>query len=197
VLQRLRVLVMRLSSGVRLALSEAAKWLLVSAIAITTVVWFDELKAGVSDALGLQPTHQPARQASIETTSEPTSGTAEVELRAGAHGHFTATATINGRSIPVLVDTGASMVALSHEDAERAGVFVRPSDFTGRVSTANGIARIAPVLLDSVSIGDITLYDVEAAVSEPGRLGTTLLGMTFIGRLSRAEMRGGVLILQE
>ena len=189
---------MRLSSGVRHALSEAAKWLLVSAIAITTIVWFDELKAGVSDALGLQLTHQPARQAPIETASEPTtSGAAEVELRAGAHGHFTTMATINGRSIPVLVDTGASMVALSHDDAERAGVFVRPSDFTGRVSTANGIARIAPVRLDSVSIGDITLYDVEAAVSEPGRLGTTLLGMTFIGRLSRAEMRGSVLILQE
>ena len=89
------------------------------------------------------------------------------------------------------------MVALSYEDAERAGIFVRPSDFTARVRTANGIAKFAPITLDSVSIGDITLHDVEAAVSEPGRMGTTLLGMTFIGRLGRAEMSNGVLVLQE
>lgn len=89
------------------------------------------------------------------------------------------------------------MVALSFEDAERAGVFVRQSDYTGRVRTANGVARIAPVVLERVSIGNIELRDVEAAVSEPGRLGTTLLGMTFIGRLGRAEMRGSTLILQE
>jgi len=188
--------VMRLSSGVRLALSEAARWLLVAMMGIATVVWFDELKAGVSQALGLPPADPSVEVTNLESIADHGSpGT--VELRAGAHGHFTATATINGRAIPVLVDTGASMVALSHEDAERAGVFVRPGDFTGQVRTANGIARVAPVRLDSIGIGDITLYDVEATVSEPGRLGTTLLGMTFIGRLSRAEMRGGVLILQE
>ena len=77
------------------------------------------------------------------------------------------------------------------------GVQVSPDDFTKRVQTANGIAKVAPILLESIKIGEITLYNIEAAVSEPGRLGTTLLGMTFIGRLSRAEMRGGVLILQK
>ncbi|MCL4766277.1 MAG: TIGR02281 family clan AA aspartic protease [Hyphomicrobiaceae bacterium] len=187
---------MRLSSGVRLALSEAARWLLVSAMMLGSIVWFDELKAGASYALGLRLDTLPVQPAPIETAADRTSpGT--VELSAGARGHFTAAAFVNGRPIQVLVDTGASMVALSYEDAERAGVFVRPGDFTGRVRTANGIARVAPVVLDSVSIGDITLYDIDAAVSEPGQLGTTLLGMTFIGRLSRAEMRGGVLILQE
>ena len=187
---------MGLSPGVRLALSEAAKWLFLIAVAIATAIWFDELKASASHAIALYLAPQPVQHDTVEDAPALT-GSAEVELRAGAHGHFTTMATINGRPIPVLVDTGASMVALSHEDAERAGVFVRPGDFTGRVRTANGVARVAPVRLDSVSIGDITLYDVEAAVSEPGRLGTTLLGMTFIGRLSRAEMRGGVLILQE
>ena len=188
---------MRLSSGVRLALREAAKLVVVLALAISGIVWFDELKAGITHAARVHFAEQSSQPAVPEADRPEHGSSGEVVLRAGANGHFTTTASINGRAIPVLVDTGASMVALSFEDAERAGVYVSPADFTRRVRTANGIAKVAPVVLDSVSIGDITLRDVEAAVSEPGRLGTTLLGMTFIGRLSRAEMRGGVLLLQE
>ncbi len=188
---------MRLSSGVRLALSEAGKWLLVSLVGIVTIVWFDDLKTGISHALAVYLPDRPPPQRITTAADADTSPQGKVELRAGAHGHFNASARINGRAVSVLVDTGASMVALSYEDAEHAGIFVRPGDFTAQVRTANGVAKVAPVMLDSVSIGDITMYDVRAAVSEPGRLGTTLLGMTFIGRLSRAEMRGDVLILQE
>ena len=97
----------------------------------------------------------------------------------------------------MLVDSGASIVALTYEDASRAGVYVRDSDYTQRVSTANGSARVAPVTLDRVSIGDITVRNVPAAVSERGKLGTSLLGMSFLGRLQRVDMRGGVLVLQE
>ena len=60
-----------------------------------------------------------------------------------------------------------------------------------------GVARVAPVVLDRVSIGDITVRNVPAAVSEPGRLATSLLGMSFLGRLQRVEMRAGTLVLQE
>ncbi len=97
----------------------------------------------------------------------------------------------------MLVDSGASIVALSYDDARRAGVYVRDRDYTQRVSTANGQARVAPVVLDRVSIGDITVRNVPAAVSEPGSLGTSLLGMSFLGRLQRVEMRAGTLVLQE
>ena len=185
---------MRVSPGVRLALSEASKWLAVSAVGIVTFVWFDELKAGVSQALDHNHASrlQEAPKQRVDTHSP-----GPVTLEPSEDGHFTATALINGRPVSVLIDTGASIVALSHEDAERVGVRVRPDDFTKRVQTANGIAKVAPILLESIKIGEITLYNIEAAVSEPGRLGTTLLGMTFIGRLSRAEMRGGVLILQK
>lgn len=185
---------MRVSPGVRLALSEASKWLAVSAVGIFTFVWFDELKAGVSQALDHNLAQRlqeaPERKDDIHSPGQ-------VTLEPSDDGHFTATALINGRPVSVLIDTGASIVALSHEDAERVGVQVSPDDFTKRVQTANGIAKVAPILLESIKIGEITLYNIEAAVSEPGRLGTTLLGMTFIGRLSRAEMRGGVLILQK
>jgi len=91
-----------------------------------------------------------------------------VEIRAGAHGHYFASAEINGRPIDVLVDSGASIVALTYDDAQRAGVYVRDGDYTQRVSTANGLARVAPVVLDRVSIGDITVRNVPAAVTERG-----------------------------
>jgi aspartyl protease family protein len=120
-----------------------------------------------------------------------------VELRPGAFGHYRALADINGRQVNVLVDAGASLVVLSHEDAERVGLRLRPEDYSQRVSTANGTTHVAPVTLDRISIGEVSVRHVEAAVSEPGKLRQSLLGMTFLGRLPRVDMRAGVLILQE
>ena len=175
-------------------MTEAATWLMAIAACAGTFVYFDEIRTSVAHALGKPLTEDVAVVAEPEADQTPSGS---VALHADSRGHFVTVAQINGRPVDVLVDTGATMVAMSYEDAERAGVSVRSSDYTQRVRTANGIARIAPVILDSVSIGDIELRNVEAAVSEPGLLGTTLLGMTFIKRLGRAEMRSGILILQE
>jgi aspartyl protease family protein len=120
-----------------------------------------------------------------------------VEIEAERNGHFNAEADINGRPIEVMIDTGATMVALSYEDAERAGILLNDNDFTRTVSTANGVARVAPVQLDRVSVGNITVRDVPAAVAERGRLKTSLLGMSFLSRLSRFDMRSGRLVMQE
>lgn len=120
-----------------------------------------------------------------------------VTLPAGEYGHFLTEAEINGRPVDVMVDTGASLVALSYDDAGRAGIFVNPSDFTRAAQTANGIARVAPVTISSIQIGDITVRNVQAVVSERGASQRTLLGMSFLGRLSRVEMRGDTLLLEE
>ncbi|MFA5958205.1 TIGR02281 family clan AA aspartic protease [Hyphomicrobium sp.] len=120
-----------------------------------------------------------------------------VTLPAGEYGHFLTEAEINGRPVDVMVDTGASLVALSYDDAGRAGIFVNPSDFTHAAQTANGIARVAPVTISSIQIGDITVRNVQAVVSERGASQRTLLGMSFLGRLSRVEMRGDTLLLEE
>jgi aspartyl protease family protein len=137
-----------------------------------------------------------ATEEPVNTLSNPgAQGT--VTLEAGDHGHFFAEVEINGRSVDVLVDTGATLVALTSEDAQRAGIFVHPSDFTHTVSTANGVARVAPVTIDEISIGDITVRNIRAAVAERGKLAQTLLGMSFLSRLSRVDMRDGALILQE
>jgi aspartyl protease family protein len=120
-----------------------------------------------------------------------------VTLRANDNGHFETTAEVNGRDVEVMVDTGATMVALTYEDAERAGIYLSPSDFTHSVSTANGTAKVAPIEIGSISIGNITVRNVSGAVSERGNLHKTLLGMTFLGRLSRVEMRRNDLVLYE
>lgn len=122
---------------------------------------------------------------------------ATVELAASDNGHFFTPADVNGRSINVLVDTGATTVTLTYEDAEQAGIYLSPSDFTRTGRTANGTASFAPVRLATVAIGDITVRDVEAGVAEPGKLHVTLLGMSFISKLSRADIRDGRLILHE
>lgn len=132
-----------------------------------------------------------------EQSSAMTGPYGDVTLRATDGGHFETTAEVNGRDVDVMVDTGATLVALTYEDAERAGIFLTPADFTHQVSTANGIAKVAPVQLASVSIGGITVRNVRGAVSERGNLHKTLLGMTFLGRLSRVEMRRNDLVLHE
>ena len=201
---------MALSTGSRHVLLTAGSWALMGAMGVGSLLYYGDLKTTTAWLLGLpppgtavveaaSPDAEPAARAAEGRSASPrqSSGGRVVELRSGSNGHFSARAEVNGRSIDVLVDTGATFVALTAEDAERAGIFVRPSEFTGRSSTANGTARFAPVTLDSVRIGDITVRNVRAGVMEHGLLGTTLLGMSFLGKLSRAEMRQGALVLEE
>ena len=190
---------MALSPGSRRLLREAASWGVVAVICAAALSHFGEISSGAGRLLGTS--ERKVATAEQRDDAEQVNAAVKlgslVEIKASRNGHFSAEAEINGRGIPVMVDTGATMVALSYEDAERAGIFLSRGDFTQAVSTANGIARIAPVTLDRVSIGDITVRNVPAAVAEPGRLKTSLLGMSFLSRLSRFDMRSGVLVLQE
>ena len=121
-----------------------------------------------------------------------------VTLRADARGHFQAAASINGRSIPVMVDTGATSVALRHEDAAALGVRPpMPSDYTVPIATANGTARAARIVLSEVRIGDVRVKNVEALVMPEHALGTNLLGMSFIRRLRNVELAAGRLTFVE
>lgn len=191
---------MAASSGARYFSGQILSWSFAFACIGGSIIYIDDLKAVAREVMGV-----PAVHLMDSETEEARSGeqhnrnrrTGTVELKASANGHFHTSADINGRPVEVMVDTGASIVALTFEDAERAGIFVRDSDFTHRVSTANGIARVAPVMLDRVTIGDIMVRDVKAAVTERGKLSQTLLGMSFLGKLSKAEMSRGVLLLAE
>jgi aspartyl protease family protein len=114
-------------------------------------------------------------------------GFRRVDLPVGPGGHFRANVEIDGRTVPMLVDTGASYIALSAEDADRIGVITRPSDFTITMYTANGPAKAAPVRLHAVHVDTLSVYDVDAVVAQPGAMRGSLLGMSFLRRLTRFE----------
>ena len=122
---------------------------------------------------------------------------AATELKADASGHFRATAAINGTDVEVLIDTGATVVALSYEDADDIGLRPRNLDFNVPVSTANGIAEAAAVTLDSVEIDGVEVEGVAGLVLPEGSLRGTLLGMSFLGRLTGFKVEDGVLHLKE
>lgn len=191
---------MAMTSGTRQLLREVASWGVVAIIAIAAFSHFETLKTGAERMLGLPTAGEVVQLQRASRTApavRPTTRGPVVEINAESNGHFNAEAEINGRAIEVMIDTGATMVALSYEDAERAGIRLNDNDFTRAVSTANGVARVAPVTLDRVAVGNILVRDVPAAVAEPGRLKTSLLGMSFLSRLSRFDMRSGRLVMQE
>jgi aspartyl protease family protein len=80
-----------------------------------------------------------------------------VTVPADRSGHFLVEPSVNGQRLRMIVDTGASVVALSYEDAASAGFRPAPGDFTVTVSTANGVAQAAPVRIDEIQIGDISV----------------------------------------
>ena len=110
------------------------------------------------------------------------SGT-DAQVVKGADGHYWAEASIDGKAVRVLVDTGASVVALTRADALRLGVDPEPDAFTGKVQTASGVVRAAPVQLKTISVAGARVDRVEALVVEQG-LEYSLLGMSYLGRLS-------------
>lgn len=112
-----------------------------------------------------------------------------------ADGHYWAEAVIDGRAVRVLVDTGASVVALTREDALRLGLKLSSDDFRSTVVTASGPAPAARVKLASVSVAGARVDDVEALVVEKG-LTQSLLGMSYLGRLSGFEATPTALTLR-
>ena len=105
-------------------------------------------------------------------------------------GHFTASVTMNGASVPMLVDTGASTVVLRQADARKLGIDTASLKYTVPVQTANGVAYAAHVRLRNAAIGSITLSGIDALVAQPGVLKESLLGMTFLSRLRSYEFSG-------
>jgi len=112
------------------------------------------------------------------------SASSSVTLVADARGHFMTTGSINGGTVQFLVDTGATMISMGMADARRIGVNYLDGE-RGTTRTANGVARVYRVKLDTVRVGDITLNNVDALVHE-SEMPFVLLGMSF---LNRVEMR--------
>jgi len=119
-----------------------------------------------------------------------------VEVARAFNGDFDVTAQINGARIVMVLDTGASSVVLTLDDARAAGLPIEVLSYTANIDTANGRTRAAPVTLDRVAIGGLVERSVAALVAQPGQLKTSLLGMSFLNRLQSWEVRGDRLLLR-
>ena len=168
-----------------LALKQALIWI---AIAMALVIGYSY--SDVFSDMGDRT--RAALVPSAPVASEP--GTAY--LSRNLSGHFHADGLVNGTHVRFMVDTGASDVALSASDARRIGIDLDSLRYTVPYQTANGVIYAARITLDELSIGDIRLSNVSASVSREG-LGQSLLGMSFLGRLSSFEIRGERLVLRE
>jgi aspartyl protease family protein len=131
------------------------------------------------------------------TVSQPPPASApalnSIVYTANEQGHVILDAAVNGAPIRMLVDTGASLITLTPADARAAGIDPAGLAFSGHVRTANGAARMAPLTLREVRIGQLSIYDVPGAVLE--NLEMSLLGMSFLARLQGYEMRNGKLTI--
>ncbi|MCB2115712.1 MAG: TIGR02281 family clan AA aspartic protease [Rhodobacteraceae bacterium] len=103
------------------------------------------------------------------------------EVPVSADGHFYIAANVNGAAVRFVVDTGASDIVLTQDDARRAGLNPADLNYFGSAMTANGRVATAPVKLDSLSIGPDTETGVPAVVNG-GELDTSLLGMSWLSR---------------
>jgi aspartyl protease family protein len=120
-----------------------------------------------------------------------------VQLNADERGHFTSDFQLNGRPVPAMIDTGASVVALNRSTARRIGISPAQGDFTHEVSTANGRIRAASVTIDRLQIGRLAVDKVQAVVLDDKALDGALIGMSFLNRLSKYQVDKGKLLLEQ
>jgi aspartyl protease family protein len=121
-------------------------------------------------------------------------GDGQITVPRQRDGHYYLTLALNGENIRFVVDTGATNMVLSLDDARRAGIDPDALNFIGTANTANGTVRTAPVRLDTVRLGDFTDTDVFASVNG-GAMDGSLLGMAYLEKWGRIEISGGELRL--
>lgn len=124
-------------------------------------------------------------------------GRERVVLSRSDRNHFVARMRLNGKSITLLVDTGASSTVLTRRDAEQAGIDIDALAYTIPISTANGTNFAAPARLNTMEIGSINRSNLRILVAKPGVLSESLLGMNFLTTLSAFEFRGDELYLTD
>ncbi|MEO1017008.1 MAG: TIGR02281 family clan AA aspartic protease [Pseudomonadota bacterium] len=169
-------------------------WLSLAAIVAMSVAAVPLIEGYFAEAP--QPERQSVARDVSAAAPEIRSSHRRIVLDADSRGHFFVTATISGRRIKMMADTGASIIALTHRDARRIGLTPSRLDYTATMSTANGRTLAAPVMLDRVSVDGIRIHDVRAVVMQEGVLDVSLLGMSFIGALKTFELRGDRLVLE-
>lgn len=185
------------------------RYLLFVCAVCLTAVWYgsDSLSgshapsAGVSDTQKrvstdrVRKAEKPRRMAARSEQPKQTSRGRKVRLKQGRGGHYFADVRVNGRKLSMVVDTGATSIALTAKDAKRLGVYPRASEFIYKTRTANGITKVAVVTLKEVKIGKIRVKNVQATVHKGKGLSINLLGMSFLNRLRKFYFEGDTMTM--
>jgi aspartyl protease family protein len=174
------------------ALRDLLTWALVALALVTGYSYRERLVAVGHHVLGelLPPGTVMRADAQVE-------GERSVRIRKRPDGHFMVRTEANGVALQMLVDTGASTVVLRPEDGRRLGLDLEDLRYTVPVQTANGTTYAASIRLRTLSVGKISLNDVEALVAKKGTLRENLLGMSFLNRLNSYEFSGEYLTFRK
>lgn len=138
-----------------------------------------------------------AAHQSADSVEQASRGSDSVTVSRDQLGHFRAEGRVDGRRLDFLIDTGASLVVLTAEDAATLGLHPGGSDYRVTLKTANGAVRAAPTTLGMVEVGGIMVRDVPAVVMPEGVLSENLLGMSFLSRLRRFAFSEGKMVLEQ
>jgi aspartyl protease family protein len=118
-----------------------------------------------------------------------------IEVPLGSDGHFHLTARINGTPVRLVIDTGASSIALGRRDALQLGIDPEHLVYAGQARTANGSVETAAIILDSVELGRIHDRHVPAVILR-SELDESLMGMSYLSRFARVSITNDRLILE-
>lgn len=120
-----------------------------------------------------------------------------VELEPDRNAQYQTDIEIDGTSLHAMVDTGATFVTLTAEDARQLNIAPPASAYDIPVQTANGTSKVAHVSLREIRVNDITVDDVDALVAPPGALNITLLGMSFLKKLESFQVADGRFVMKQ
>lgn len=166
--------------------------------AVGVPVFYDRNIHAISQYFYSEPA--PAVAYKVEPEQKITGGASlngsSVVIPMDERGHFQTDFKINGRKINALIDTGATYVAINKSTATRIGLKVTAPDMKFKVTTANGQASAAAVMINEIAIGKIRVNNVPALVLEDKALNGMLMGMSFLKELNRFSIENRTLILQ-
>jgi aspartyl protease family protein len=120
-------------------------------------------------------------------------GEAGYEIKRSADNHFYAEAQVNGALIRFLVDTGASSVVLTRDDAQRAGIVA--GEFSAEAIGAGGRVRVMPIAIGRLALGPLEASDVPAMVAESG-LPVSLLGQSYLAKIGSVSIKDDMMVLR-
>lgn len=174
-------------------------FLLAAAVAATIGLYLDPKLEASEDANAAESTSATPNVASLAVDSAETQQTARrtATISARPDGHYWTRALVNRKaSVEFMVDTGASIVALTYDDAQKMGLRPHSLDYRWEIHTAGGVTLGASVLIESIQINQVKVKNVEAMVLRTD-LKQSLLGMSFLRELYSYEFRGNRMIIQQ